>query len=236
MLKIGGKSGEFFDAASGDEVVFFDAKACAQGFVIKAGFDGEDVTLFEGIVPGGIEVGSFVGVESDTVAEVVEKAAGEVGVEQSFAMGKDIPTANARTNEARNFVEDMGDDSMGGELVVGGEMIDGEGAAIVGEVAAIGGAEIEDEEFTRLGWAIARWTTGGGALVVVAGSGGGLTEGVNGSGLQFVIDGEFGDAGRDDVAGASIHGFGGGDGVADEGEFVWVFAAAEIVEFGFKIH
>lgn len=204
--------------------------------MVKAGFDGEDVTLFEGVVPGGIEVGSFVGVESDTVAEVVEKAAGEVGVEQSFAMGKDIPTANARTNEMRNFVEDMGDDSMGGELGVGGEMIDGEGAAVVGEVASIGRAEIEDEEFTRLGLAITRWTAGGGALVVVASSGGGLAEGVNGCGLQFVIDGEFGDAGRDDVAGASIHDFGGGDGVADEGEFVRVFAAAEIMEFGFKIH
>ena len=112
------------------------------------------------------------------------------------------------------------DDGMGGELGVVREMIDREGAAVVGEIAAIGGAEIEDEEFTRLGWAITRWTAGRGALVVVAGSGGGLTEVVDGSGLQFVIDGEFGDTGCNDVAGSSIHGFGGGDGVADEDEFV----------------
>lgn len=129
----------------------------------------------------------------------------------------------------------MGDDSVSGELGVAGVAVNGEGAAVVGVVTAEGGAEIEDEKFAHLGGAFARRAAGGVALVVVAGGRERLAEGVDSGGLQFVKDGEFGDAGGDDLAGASVHGFAGGDSVAEEGEFVRVFAAAEFEESGIDV-
>ena len=203
--------------------------------MVEAGFSGEDVAFFKNVVPRGVEVGGFMRVEPDTVAKMVSETAGEVGVEQGFARGEDILTADAGADEAGDFVEYVNDGGVGGELVVRGVPINGERAAVVGEVAAIGGAEVEDEEFAGLGAAISRRTSRGGALVVVAGGGGGLAEGIDGGGLQFVEDGEFGDAGSDEVFGAGVHGIGGGDGVADEGKFVGILAAAEAMEIGFDV-
>ena len=203
--------------------------------MVEAGLGGEDIAFFKGVVPGGVEMGGLVGIETDAVAEVVEKGTGQVGVEQGFGVVEEVAAAEAGFDEALNFGEDVGDGGVGGELGVGGVAIDGEGAAVVGEVTAEGGAEIEDEEFTCLGGARAWGAAGGVALVVVASGGEGLAEGVDGGGLEFVEDGELGDAGGDDFPGASVHGLAGGDGVAEEGELVGVLAAAEAVEGGLDV-
>lgn len=77
-----------FDSGGGDEVVFFDADASTEGFVVETGFGGEDVAFFEGVVPGGVEVRGFVGVETDAVAKVMEEGTGQVGVKKGFGVVK----------------------------------------------------------------------------------------------------------------------------------------------------
>lgn len=52
--------GELFDSGCGDEVVFLDADAGAEGFMVEAGFGGEDVAFLEGVIPGRVEVRGFV--------------------------------------------------------------------------------------------------------------------------------------------------------------------------------
>lgn len=70
-----------FDSTSGDEVVFFNTDAGVKGFVVEAGFGGEDIAFFKGVIPGWVEVWGFVRIQTDAVAEVMEKGTGQVGVQ-----------------------------------------------------------------------------------------------------------------------------------------------------------
>lgn len=150
-------------------------------------------------------------------------------------MVKQIATAEAGFDETVDLCQHLGDHGVGGELGVAGVAVHAEGAAVVGVVTAKRRAEIEDEEFTCLGGAVAWWATGGVALVVVASGGEGLAEGGDGGGLQLVENGQLADARGDDFPSPSEHGFARGDGVAEEGEFVGIFAAAKLKEGGFNV-
>ncbi len=61
------------EAVRGDEVVVFEADPGTEPAAIEPGFEGDDVALFENIVPGRIDPRHLVGVETDPVTGVVEK-------------------------------------------------------------------------------------------------------------------------------------------------------------------
>lgn len=227
--------GEFFHPGGGDAIVFLDANPRAQFLRVKAGLDGEDIALFEDIVPGRTEVRRLVGEEADAMPQMMKKGTGEMIVEPGLGVGKNLLARHAGTHLLFDEGEHAHHRSMRGELSGSRLAIDGEGAAIVGEIPAISGAKIEDVKLPGLSLPLARRTTGRGALVVVAGGGERFAEGDDRSGLQRVEDLEFIDARSEDLTRRGIHRLGGTDGMSDHGEFVGVFVPPQTEQRGFHI-
>ena len=115
----------------------------------------------------------------------------------------------------------------GGQLPVGGRSVDRDGTRSVGEVAAVGGAKVENIEFTGPAgppaWRSAADTAG----VVIAGAGEHLAAGGHGDRLQRRKDFELGDSRPDDLAGPRIHLATGGDGPLQEQHFIRIFSAPQ---------
>lgn len=83
----------------------------------------------------------------------------EMGIEQGFGVIEKLAAAETGFDQAFDLGQHLGDDRVRGELGVGGVLIDAEGAAVVSEVTAEGGAKVEDEEFPCLSGARAWWAT-----------------------------------------------------------------------------
>ena len=62
---------QLFHPIGGDEIIFLDANARAEGFVVKPWLGGEDFAFLKCVVPIRIQVRRFMREEPDTVAEVV---------------------------------------------------------------------------------------------------------------------------------------------------------------------
>lgn len=120
---------------------------------------------------------------------------------------------------------------MGLLLLVGGVFIDGEGSAGVGEVASIGRADVDDEEFAGLSGARARGSAALTGAVVVSHEGGHRLAGFgDGGGAELVEEFDLGEAGPDDLPGAGVHGVGAGGCSAEQRDFVGVFPRAKLPE------
>lgn len=230
--EVHGESEEGFDAGGGDEVVVFDADAGAKVGMIGAGFGGEEIAFLEDVVPMGVQVRKFVGLQTDAMAEVMREAGAKLGFEELINGVEEVAAAHAGLGELGDELMTADDGLPGLELGVGGMAIDGESSGAVREIAPIRGAQVEDVELAGGGQAVVpRRAAGGGTGVVVAKQAGeGFARGLHGDGVKFGEELEFGNAGRDDLAGPGVHRFGAADGALHEGQLVGVFASAKLEE------
>ena len=179
-------------------------------------------------------MGKFVDLEADAVSEMVGHGGVSGGLEVFVNGAEDVAAFGAGFGDGFNDAEGLDDVQPGLHLGVGGMVVDGEGAAVVGVVASELGAEVEDVELAVLGGAVvAGGASGASAGVVVAGDGGEFfTGGFDGGVVESGIDVEFVDAGLDDLLGAGVHGLGAADGGGHEAQFIGVFDAAHLPEVG----
>ncbi len=100
---------ESLDTVGGDAVVLFQPDAGLQLRTVQSWFGGEHVTLFERVVPVGVQVRSFVGEQAEGVSEMMKEGAGTVLIEHVLGRLKQLAATGARPHCLFDHVECVDD-------------------------------------------------------------------------------------------------------------------------------
>ena len=204
--------------------------------MIEARFDGENIACFEDIVPGRVQVGGFVRIESDAVTQVVREPVGTEGIKSFLCVAEQIAACDARAGRFFDIVQHRHDGFPGEELLICDLTFDSHGAAIVCAIAAVTGAQVQDKQFAGSGRAIPRWSARGSALEIIPQCGQRFAGGLHGHGMQMAENIQFRDTWPDQVACSGVHGFGARNGLVNHGEFIGILAPSESPEFGVEVN
>tara|TARA_R110000850_G_scaffold9033_15_gene33355 strand:+ start:149 stop:574 length:426 start_codon:yes stop_codon:yes gene_type:complete len=71
--EIEGKVRKLSIATFCNEVIVFQPDAPAKGLSVKAGLEGDNISDFERVIPGGINPGDFMGIETNAMSGVMKK-------------------------------------------------------------------------------------------------------------------------------------------------------------------